>query len=186
MRCAFAFMLLMLLGLAGCGFQPLYAPGASAFATSGLPRISLANIPERNGQILRNELIDRLGHTEDGSAEYGLRVSLVVRSNDLLIAKDATARRAKLLLFGEWQLNDAFGKKLAGANLRAEASYNILDEQYGSLAARENAERRGLEELASAITADVARYFARENVLKEKSGEGLKPAYETLDRQVAP
>ena len=50
-----------LLGLAGCGFRPLYAPvttedGGAEDIRNELAAVRIGNIPERSGQLLRRDL----------------------------------------------------------------------------------------------------------------------------------
>src|SRR5690606_16052602 len=59
---AMTFMSLATLVLAACGFSPVYGTlgqGQSAAAEAYLSQVSIDNIPDREGQYLRNALIDR-------------------------------------------------------------------------------------------------------------------------------
>lgn len=155
-----------LLSLGACGFRPLYGEGGATKEDrrilQELPRVFIESLPDRHGQLLRNALMDRLQAKGAADAAYRLQIQLTPQERELLIAKDATAKRGKLVLIADWKLfdisNDAM---IASGQAQSSASYNILDAQYATLAARENAYARGVEPLADAVLRDLARAFAK-------------------------
>src|SRR3546814_3682962 len=64
----------LLLALAGCGFQPMYGGSGGAALQAGLSGIDVAPIADRTGQILQQNLSDQLGGGT--GTDYRLEVAL--------------------------------------------------------------------------------------------------------------
>lgn len=144
---------------AGCGFQPLYG-GSSARAdvSEQLAQVEIGSIPNRYGQQLRNNLIDRFYF--DGrpqASPYRLEVGLSATEQKLALRKDATAERAQLVVVAPYRLvESATGRALLTSSSRAMISYNILEEQYATVVTIDNAYDRALIQIADDITHRVA------------------------------
>ena len=102
---------------AGCGFQPMYG---SYDALSGqeqigiqsqLAQIEIGNIPNREGQYLRNALIDRFyKNGRPINPRYSLKISEIKeKSYDLDITVSSNATRAQLTLSTVMRLVDNQG-----------------------------------------------------------------------------
>ncbi len=160
---------LLVLGLAtvnACGFQPLYGDinEATAATEEELARIQIGNIPDREGQMLRNALIDRLqprGQSDD--IGYRLDVSPLRESlTDLDITKSADTTRAQLRLDTSITLKDIqTGEILLSRSLRAIASYNILGSEFATRVSENNTRENAIEDLARQIELQLALYFKR-------------------------
>jgi LPS-assembly lipoprotein len=162
---ALALALAMLLG--GCGFHPVYAPqdgGQAGPALTGLSETSVALIPERSGQILRQALQDRL---ERGGAN-GTRlfelvvVSYGVSSEQIGYQQDSNPTRVRLTARASWSLVtlDAQRRTLTSGSARSSDGYNSLDLQYffGDHAS-DAAQRRMAEAVADQMMLQLATYF---------------------------
>lgn len=152
--------------LAACGFRPMYGGhGASNTVTaSNESAVEIANIPDRNGQYLRNQLIDRL-YLEGRPAEapYVLTVQ-PLKSNltNLGIRKDASSTRAMLEMDTAITLTErATGNVVLKRDERAVGSYNELDNQFATLVSEQSLTDHMLEELADSIVTDINLYFTR-------------------------
>ncbi len=168
-RCRAMLALLVVIGLAGCGFTPVYAPEATALTGGGriapvqdqFALVHVDYIPDRNGQVLRNHLIDRLslGAPREGSA-YLLQIGLNERVIDLGIRKDAVATRAQIRYFSHYKLVQRnTGETLVSGQLRSTASYNILDSEFGTFVTADDARDRGLRDLGEQLVTRLALYF---------------------------
>lgn len=162
---------LALPALAACGFKPVYgtmesaADGSAASAASAqLATVAIDPIPERNGQVLRNLLIDRMYREgRPGNPAWRLRTTLAVGKEDLGIQRDATATRKRLRLIANFELIDTKTNQVVYRSFsRSIVSFNVLQEQYGTLVAEQDAYDRGLNELAEDIRTRLALYFARD------------------------
>lgn len=154
--------LLALLLLTGCGFQPLYA-GAAAPQTA-YPTVAIGLIPDREGQYLRNRLIDALSAGgESRAARLGLAFTpLEIASTELGIQKDATVTRTGLEISTRMTLTDqSTGQVLLTRDVRALGGYDVLDQQYATLVTRQHVKERTLDELARNVMAELDLYFRR-------------------------
>jgi LPS-assembly lipoprotein len=157
--------LFMLIALTGCGFQPLYGTGTNSPNTSlALNQIAIAHIPDRDGQVLRNYLIDRLYHDgRPSDPDYTLDIALEQSEAGLGIKRDATASRNRLDMNAHYSVKQrSTGKTLIDDHAKTSVSYNQLEAQYATLTAREDARDRALHEVSEQIISRLALYFGTE------------------------
>ncbi len=158
------FLMLSLLCLGACGFRPIYgAHGGSSGSpvAMDLNNVAIANIPDRNGQILRNCLIDRMiGPNRPQKPAHTLSIRLRSFEQDLGILANATATRSLLDMYGDYTLTNRSGKVLVNATAHSVASFDRLDEMYGAQAARNDAYQRTLNEISEQIVARLSLYFS--------------------------
>lgn len=152
-------------GLAACGFQPLYGsrdrggPGA----VEALAQVAVDPIRDRLGQVLRNNLVDRLSTTgEPERPRYRLTVALAVGKEGLAITKDESITRFNL------RINASFVLREVGSNAevtrgtsRTIAAYNVVESQFATLSAEKDAEIRAARELSDDIRTRLAVFFTR-------------------------
>ncbi len=89
LRTAFAVVFATLaLGLAGCGFTPLYAtPGVSP----GLAAIEISAPKGRVGYLLREDLDDALAHNKDAAPRWRLDMEIVSARDPRGLRRDDVA-----------------------------------------------------------------------------------------------
>ncbi len=150
--------------LAACGFSPIYGSrdGKGAPTTDALSQVFIENIPDENGQKLRNKLMDRMYYGGRPAAPKEiLSVALTSTEVDLGIQKDATSMLRELTLRATYTL---VNKEDAGTLLSGAASsivlYSKLDAQYGTLAAQRNAYDRAINEVAEQILGRLSLFYA--------------------------
>ena len=139
-----------LLMAAGCGFQPVYGKktvtgGGDVIAV--LSGIKVHTIPDREGQILHNYLIDRLNPKKNsGPNYYDLYSELNVNRSSLGVERDDSTTRAKLTV------SVTFTLKGRGADreftLRRASGFSETEAEYPTLAAEQDALKRSLREIA--------------------------------------
>jgi LPS-assembly lipoprotein len=149
--------------LPACGFHPVYG----ARDDNGTPvaeqlnQVAIDNIPDRRGQLLRNELIDRMyGKGRPQQPLYRLSVKLRMTEADLGIQANATSTRTLLDMYGDYVMQDAAGKELFKGTAHSVTSFNTLNDQYGNLTAEEGAIERTISEVGEQIVNRVSLYFA--------------------------
>jgi LPS-assembly lipoprotein len=159
-------MLAALLFLSGCGFEPMYgknSPGAEAVAVA-LPNIDIGNIPDRDGQYLRNLLIDQL-YTQGrpDAAPYTVTFSRLQKTTvDLGIQKDATATRAQIQITTHMELVDkATNKAVLQRDLKTVGAYNLLDDQLATLVSQQSITESILQEMRDDAVTQLSLYFRR-------------------------
>ncbi len=157
----------VLLALPGCGFHPIYAsdgagPGP---ARAGLGLISVANIPDRPGQLLRQALQARFDHGDAPAAKrYDLSVAFSLSSEGVGIEQDTTTTRVRFDGRANWTLvrRDASRATVTTGSAHAADALNTFDEQYFTQDVEsEAAQRRIIETLADEVTLQLATYFGK-------------------------
>jgi LPS-assembly lipoprotein len=153
---------LSLLLLTSCGFQPVYGDLSHNPATaSALSNVAIANIPNRDGQALRNHLIDRMyGKARPQSPTTKLEISLHSYTINLGLQKDATTTRQEYNLTASYVLKNNDGKILLSGDVRSIVSYNKLEAQYATVAAQQSAIDRAIAEVGEQIVNRISLYLS--------------------------
>ena len=160
------FCCLILLG--NCGFQPLHGKRSQINAVdtiNGLPYVTVATIPDRAGQIVRNKLLDLLQLKSVADRPlFKLSVSLKESREGMAFQRDDSATRFNLRLAAQFNLTDIrTGRSLLVGNARAISAYNVVRSDYANLINRRDALRRAAEGVAEGIRDRIAVYFSRSN-----------------------
>ena len=148
----------LVVAVSGCGFQPLHQRG-SAGSPEVLAAIEIANIADRRGQNLRNFLLDRLSpHGPPRYPVYVLDVALSESKGGLGVRKDAFATRAFLTVKAGFSLVRAGPQKGGqfGGSTSSTNFYNIVQSEFATLAAEEDARDRALRAIADEIRRRIA------------------------------
>lgn len=162
-------VLLAVLLVSACGFTPLYGSSAASGrhqVQDRLNAIAIGNIPDREGQYLRNRLIDRFyKNGTPQNAAYQLSLSPVSENRlDLDTTKNANATRAEMTLKTSVTLSDrGSGAVLLSREIVSITSYNILTSQFTTRVSEDNARLNALEDLARQIEQQVVLYFERQD-----------------------
>lgn len=148
---------------AACGFQPMYgANSTSAQAEALLGSVAIAPINrDRNGQVLRNDLIDRIsGGRTAQNPRYRLDVQLETVELGGLIQTDASITRYTVTMRSTIQLVDvASGAVVMKEFARATTSYSVPLSEYASITAQQDAHRRASGQLADEIRSRIASFL---------------------------
>jgi LPS-assembly lipoprotein len=158
----FFFYGLCLVGLlAGCGFRPLYKQGDKE-TLGQLSKIKIAIIPDRHGQLLRNDLLTRL--TPYGAPDvplYELKVHMNYEKRELSLLKDSSTSRSQIILKVNFDLNHLrTGKTLYQGFETLTADFNtLMFSPYSNLVSEENAKNRLIDEVAQSIKIQLATFF---------------------------
>lgn len=152
-----------------CGFQPMYGTASKSptgqKTHSALSTIDIDVIPDRSGQFLRNELIDRFyKNGYPSSPQYTLKLSPIkqdIVNFDITIDSEATRRqirlRTNLVLMDE--ANNSVALK---RDLLAITSYNVLTSEYSTLVTEQSAREAALSDLARQIEQQIVLYLNRQ------------------------
>jgi len=157
------------LGLPGCGFQPLYGPNGSPRPSEGpteprlvreMAAVRVGDIPERVGQLLRRQLQRSFEDRVPGTRQrYTLKTSIAYNVEVLGIRRDGTVSRVRYIATAPWILEDvAAPPNVVGrGDIRAFDAYNIPDLQFfAGEVSRDDMERRIVLEVGERITIAVA------------------------------
>lgn len=169
------YLILASLALGACGFSPMYGNLNTSDRTaveSRLAKIDIARIPERSGQILRNQLVERLyGGADSAIRTYTLHVAPIKeKRTELDITEDADTTRAQLRLSTTIRLERAGKEKAAlKRDIAAMTSYNVLASQFTTRVSEQNARENAIQTLAERIERQLALYFARRKTTENGS-----------------
>ena len=155
--------LLLAAGVAACGFRPLYGEREGG-PVEALKGVRIATIPDRPGQLLRNQLQLLLNPTGDPAPEaYGLAVTLTTSGNDALIRKDETASRLDLTVTAEFALSALADRRvLTRGRVRSVNSFDVVESDFATLNAERDALEASLRQIAHGIQTQLAVYFERQ------------------------
>ena len=131
-----------------------------------LPNIDIDNIPDRDGQYLRNLLIDRLyANGRPDAAPYLLKFSKLSKYIvDLGLQKDATATRAQIQITTHMELVDkSTNKPVLERDLKTVGAYNLLDDQLATLVSQQNITESILQEMKDDAVTQLSLYFRRKS-----------------------
>jgi LPS-assembly lipoprotein len=147
---------------AGCGFQPLHAPGGGG-DPSVLSKVDVAPIPNRLGQVVRNRLVEQL--TPRGSpiaAKYRVVVSLRLSKEALAIGRDDSATRYNVSLEATYDLLlVSSGDTVLQGTVRSVAAYNVVSSDYANVVAERDAKLRAAREVGDEIKLRLAVDLAK-------------------------
>ncbi len=155
--------LALLIGLGACGFRPLYSERHNAGVTAELAATRIDLIADRTGQKLHNFLLDRFNPKGLAAPpRYGLKITVQTRRRELGIRKDETATRANLTLTARYTLRDwRTNRSLYQGTSSSANSYNILEADFATLAALNDATTRAARELSEKIKTRLSIFFSR-------------------------
>lgn len=158
-------LVLSLLSLNACGFSPMY--GTVANSKSGaveekLSQVEIDIIPDREGQFLRNQLIDRFYRSGmPRSAPYALKVAPLNESiSDYDITVESEATRRQLRITTAMTLIDTnTGNAVLQRSLQSITSHNVLESEFSTLVTEQSAREAALNDLARQIERHVSLYL---------------------------
>jgi len=154
---------ILLLGLAGCGFQPLYAERTGgADVVASLAEIDIPEAETRLGQIIRNDLISSMrpaGSTE-GGGKYRLMLKPDSKSSSVIANTLPAVTRRSMLVTVEFELFDGDKSVLTGT-ASSRTSYDVIREPFADMQAEKNALERVAHEVSCDIKLRLAAYLAR-------------------------
>lgn len=151
--------------LAGCGFQPLYGTGPSGMQLDDVMRsVSVAPIPGRVGQRVRNELI--FATTGGGYSDapiYRLEIAIRESVKDVFVARSGESEGRAYRLVASFKLvRVEDGEELVAGQSIGRAAYDNLDSAFADVRARRDAENRAAKSVAEDIQTRIATTLSRE------------------------
>ena len=156
--------------LTACGFQPLYGERQGAPAVA-LKSIEIATIPDRQGQILRNQLellLNPSGTPAQNS--YRLSVSLATSGAEALIRQDETATRLDQTVTADYALTSLQDQRVVTrGRARSVNSFDVVESDHATLNAERDALEGNLRRIAHSIQTQLAVFF-------ERDAAGLAPS----------
>jgi LPS-assembly lipoprotein len=156
------FALPILCLLSACGFHAVYGgSGDSSPVATEMQQVAIDSIADRQGQILRNALIDRFyGKGRPVQPQYKLSAPLSVSQSDVGVLSNSVATLSEIDMNCDYVLRDTKGKELLRGHAHSQSSFSRLNDQYATLAAHDSAVERTTREISEQITNRISLYFA--------------------------
>lgn len=156
----------LVLILAGCGFQPLYAPQGGGAA---IGPVNVSTIEGRAGHVLKTEL-DRVLRIEADAGGTPMQLDVRLREDvvRLGIRLDESASRAELRLTANYVLTPDRGRPLRGS-ITSVVNYDVPTAAYGEIAAQDDARERAAETMAQRMRAELALRLAQRRQQSSRS-----------------
>lgn len=149
---------LALLLLPACGFTPLYGAGGLTNHSEIPPilnQIQIGSIPDRDGQSLRNALIDQFyGGGTPTNPHYKLTIAPLSQSTsdlDVTIDDEATRRQLRVSTVMTLTRIDDPTTPILTRPLYSLVSYNVLQSQFTTRVTQQNARDNAITDLARQI-----------------------------------
>src|SRR3954463_16244560 len=139
MSCGFplvrAAAMLVLFGLAGCGFQPLMGRQQSPEVQEAMAQIRVDMISDRPGQVLRNYLLDDLTpRGTEGRERYRLLVGLSEPRREVALSRDNTASVVAYIATATFTLVDTSTRTTAFNGVStSQSTYLITNSEFATL-----------------------------------------------------
>jgi len=145
-------ILLALAALAGCGFEPVYAPGGQGAGLRG--RIDIATPADEEGYALVRRLEDRLG--QGPAPDLRMDADIRITEDPVGYLPDGTISRYNVLGQVDWRLTRiADGAAVIHGSEKSFASYSATSTTVATIYAQRDARRRLMVILADRIAADI-------------------------------
>lgn len=155
----------------GCGFRPLLAPGAGETGQAVLRQVAVDSIPERAGQVLRNELRARLHVPAPAAPRYALAVQISTSTSQIAVTDEEDDEEIglnRLEVQARYRLRtlQARGDRPAGAelladSLRVRTTFTRPERLLAAEEAEWTAQERALEQVSDRIVQRLAIFFER-------------------------
>ena len=165
-----ALVLVGVLLIAACGFRPLYQKSAdNPGVVEDFAQVKILNVRTQNrrnarlGQKMHSILTDRLN--PEGLArrpQYRLEVDIRVSKARTGVQITDEATRARLTVSATFRLLNSTGKEvLTTGTERSENSYNVVESEFATLSAENDAADRAVRQISDAIKLRLGIYFQR-------------------------
>jgi LPS-assembly lipoprotein len=149
--------LVLLVSLAGCGLQPMYAGGGNGAVAQGLAAIDVPPIEGKAGWLVRNALQERLAQSgSTATPRYRLDVLLDDDLEGLGLLTGETIGRERRTLRARYQLVDlSTGRIVVDATAGSDAGIDVVSSEFATIAAEQTALENLSKEVADRIVTRV-------------------------------
>ncbi len=166
-------IILLLLIISSCGFEPLYVERTSDGGTwfydneydndivKEMAQIKIEAVSDRIGQMIKNELIDSFSpYGESKQAKYFLKIQPVSKHIvQQALRDDITATREKVKYSVNYSLWSNDKGQLVSGNTWIYLSYDLLDNPYSTTMDKKKVEKDGAKIIANDIALRIGAYF---------------------------
>ena len=159
----FIFVILLAMGLAACGYKPLYGTASDGRGVvASLSTIAIQEADSRAGQLVRNNLLSSMrpaGMAKEDLFSLSLKPEIIQSS--LVDQSRPGIQRKRLRLIVSYQLTElASGNEVHSGKTFSSVSYDIVHEPVADLQAESNALNRAAQEVGTDIHTRLAAFLA--------------------------
>ena len=142
-----------------CGYEPIYSKNANT--NKELLSISVQNIKNRPGQILRNTLLNQLNpERERVITKYRLIVEIFESKSSLAYRRDMSATRTDLKVTANYLLKDIKnGQILLKQEAKSISSFDVVESVYATLIAEKDVREKNLKVISNDIYTNLVIFF---------------------------
>ena len=142
-----------------CGYEPIYSKNANT--NKELLSISVQNIKNRPGQILRNTLLNQLNpERERVITKYRLIVEIFESKSSLAYRRDMSATRTDLEVTANYLLKDIKnGEILLKQEAKSISSFDVVESVYATLIAEKDVREKNLKVISNDIYTNLVIFF---------------------------
>ena len=142
-----------------CGYEPIYSKNPNT--NKELLSISVQNIKNRPGQILRNTLLNKLNpERERVITKYRLIVEISESKSSLAYRRDMSATRTDLKITANYLLKDIKnGEILLKQEAKSIASFDVVESVYATLIAEKDVREKNLKVISNDIYTNLVIFF---------------------------
>ena len=142
-----------------CGYEPIYSKNVNT--NKELLSISVKNIKNRPGQILRNTLLNQLNpKRERVITKYRLIVKLSESQSSLAYRRDKSATRTDLEVTANYLLkNIKNGEILLKQEAKSISSFDVVESVYATLIAEKDVREKNLKVISNDIYTNLVIFF---------------------------
>ena len=153
------FCLIVFFIFTSCGYEPIYSKNANT--NKELLSISVQNIKNRSGQILRNTLLNQLNpKRERVITKYRLIVKLSESQSSLAYRRDMSATRTDLQITADYLLTDIKnGEILLNEETTSISSFDVVESVYATLIAENDVREKNLKVISNDIYTNLVIFF---------------------------
>lgn len=156
---------------AACGFAPVHGQRAEKQdAAARLTGVEIAQIPDRVGQLMRNDLLNRFAPFGGaGSARYRLEVSLQSNDEGLGFQPDQAITRINFRLGATYRLIELTSGKTVFADVaRSMVGYNVVQSDFANLSAQREAQRRAAGVVSERIAERLSLFLSDQDAAPDQ------------------
>lgn len=156
------FLILIVIGLSACGFEPLHRAQPGQPAGAKLAGITIDPVSDRSGQLLRNYLLDRITPKgEPGAPLYVLHILLQEPRQTLALRRDDVISRVGYSATAFFTLTDANGRRVFSGDTSFATDYEVTNSEYATLMSAQAARERVLELVSDDIRNQLGEFLGR-------------------------
>jgi len=144
-----------------CGYEPIYSKNINT--NKELLSISIKNIKNRPGQILRNTLLNQLNpERERVIIKYRLIIELSESSTSLGYRRDMSATRTDLEVTAKYLLKNVKNDEIIlKEDVKSISSFDVVESVYATLVAEKDAREKSLKIISDNIYTNLVIFFKK-------------------------